>query len=119
MLVLLSPNFSWRKDSLGKARTSERCESDVSTAGVRSHVRRVPASEYERMRAPFQGGSFPYPVKYGYINVGRVESGPRELMGRTVFALYPHQDRFAAPKEWQHLTLRDLGEIAAATETVA
>ena len=25
----------------------------------------VPESEYDRMRAPFMGGSFPYPVKYG------------------------------------------------------
>jgi NADPH:quinone reductase-like Zn-dependent oxidoreductase len=60
---------------------------------------RVPESEYERMRAPFQGGSFPFPVKYGYINVGRVENGPRELMGRTVFALYPHQDLFTVPAD--------------------
>jgi NADPH:quinone reductase-like Zn-dependent oxidoreductase len=60
---------------------------------------RVPESEYERMRAPFQGGSFPFPVKYGYINVGRVENGPRELMGRTVFALYPHQDLFSVPAD--------------------
>jgi NADPH:quinone reductase-like Zn-dependent oxidoreductase len=58
---------------------------------------RVPESEYERMRAPFMAGSFPFPVKYGYINVGRVENGPRELVGRTVFALYPHQDRFTLP----------------------
>ena len=31
---------------------------------------RVPASEYERMRAPFQAGEFPAPVKYGYASVG-------------------------------------------------
>jgi NADPH:quinone reductase-like Zn-dependent oxidoreductase len=55
---------------------------------------RVPESEHERMRAPFMAGAFPFPVKYGYINVGRVESGPRELVGRTVFSLFPHQDLF-------------------------
>jgi NADPH:quinone reductase-like Zn-dependent oxidoreductase len=60
---------------------------------------RVPSSEYERMRAPFMAGSFPFPVKYGYSTVGRVEDGPRELEGRTVFALYPHQDLFAVPAE--------------------
>jgi NADPH:quinone reductase-like Zn-dependent oxidoreductase len=60
---------------------------------------RVPQSEYERMRAPFMGGSFPFPVKYGYSTVGRVENGPRELEGRTVFTLYPHQDLFAMPAE--------------------
>jgi hypothetical protein len=25
----------------------------------------VPESEYDRMRAPFMGGAFPFPVKYG------------------------------------------------------
>ena len=43
------------------------------------------------MRAPFQAGDFPAPVKYGYINVGRVEQGPPGLVGRVVFCLYPHQ----------------------------
>ncbi len=55
---------------------------------------RVPASEYTRMRAPFMGGTFPFPVKYGYATVGRVETGPDELRGRDVFALHPHQDVF-------------------------
>ncbi len=55
---------------------------------------RVPASEYERMRAPFQSGNFPAPVKYGYVNVGVVEDGPPEWRGRNVFCLYPHQTRY-------------------------
>ena len=54
----------------------------------------VPASQYEAMRAPFQEGEFPGPVKYGYTNVGEVQAGPRDLVGRTVFCLYPHQDRY-------------------------
>jgi 2-desacetyl-2-hydroxyethyl bacteriochlorophyllide A dehydrogenase len=54
----------------------------------------VPATEYQRMRAPFQQGDFPAPIKYGYASVGRVESGPRELHDRVVFALYPHQTRY-------------------------
>jgi 2-desacetyl-2-hydroxyethyl bacteriochlorophyllide A dehydrogenase len=58
---------------------------------------RVPQSEYERMRAPFQQGVFPYPVKYGYCAVGEVEAGPADLLGRTVFCLHPHQDRFVVP----------------------
>lgn len=57
----------------------------------------IPESEYGRMRAPFQDGDFPAPVKYGYANVGVVESGPGELRGRTVFCLYPHQDRYVVP----------------------
>jgi hypothetical protein len=54
----------------------------------------VPESEWQRMRAPFQDGQFPFPVKYGYLNVGVVERGPRDLLGRTVFTLYPHQSLF-------------------------
>src|SRR5262245_56052798 len=46
---------------------------------------RVPVSERERMRCPFQEGDFPFPVKYGYASVGRVVSGPSELAGRAVF----------------------------------
>jgi len=51
------------------------------------------------MRAPFQEGDFPGPVKYGYLNVGRVEVGPPDLQGRTVFCLYPHQTSYVVPAE--------------------
>ena len=57
----------------------------------------VPPAEYDRMRAPFQEGTFPGPVKYGYLNVGVVEQGPPGLLGRTVFCLYPHQTRYVVP----------------------
>jgi NADPH:quinone reductase-like Zn-dependent oxidoreductase len=59
----------------------------------------VPPSEFERMRAPFMGGNFPFPVKYGYSTVGRVEAGPAHLIDRIVFALHPHQDRFNVPAD--------------------
>lgn len=58
---------------------------------------RVPPDEYTSMRAPLQEGDFPFPVKYGYCAVGHVEAGPSELLGRIVFCLHPHQDRFIAP----------------------
>lgn len=57
----------------------------------------VPGSQHAGMRAPFQDGDFPAPVKYGYLNVGRVEEGAAGLVGRTVFCLYPHQDRYVVP----------------------
>jgi 2-desacetyl-2-hydroxyethyl bacteriochlorophyllide A dehydrogenase len=57
----------------------------------------VPESQYAAMRAPFQEGDFPGPVKYGYLNVGLVEEGPEHLVGRTVFCLYPHQTRYVVP----------------------
>jgi hypothetical protein len=59
----------------------------------------VPASEYGRMRAPFQSGDFPAPVKYGYSSVGSVEAGPEGLLDRAVFCLYPHQDRYQVPAD--------------------
>ena len=57
----------------------------------------VPESQHAVMRAPFQEGDFPGPVKYGYLNVGVVEEGPGELVGRTVFCLYPHQTHYVVP----------------------
>jgi NADPH:quinone reductase-like Zn-dependent oxidoreductase len=64
---------------------------------------RVPFSERHRMRAPFQAGEFPGPVKYGYASVGRVERGPRGLQDRVVFALYPHQTRYVVPAAAVHV----------------
>lgn len=66
------------------------------------HAGRVPPSEYERMRAPFQDGAFPAPVKYGYASVGVVEDGPAALRARTVFCLYPHQTRYVVPADALH-----------------
>ncbi|MET7244512.1 zinc-binding alcohol dehydrogenase [Methylobacterium sp. EM32] len=53
---------------------------------------RVPDAVAGRMRAPAQGGEFPFPVKYGYCAVAETESGER------VFALQPHQEAFNAPR---------------------
>ena len=58
---------------------------------------KVPPSEYVTMRAPFQEGTLPGPVKYGYSSVGRVEAADADvpsgsLLGQTVFCLFPHQD---------------------------
>jgi 2-desacetyl-2-hydroxyethyl bacteriochlorophyllide A dehydrogenase len=62
----------------------------------------VPASETARMRAPFQAGDFPGPVKYGYCSVGVVEAGPAPWPGRTVFCLHPHQSRYVVPVATVH-----------------
>src|ERR671922_403475 len=80
---------------------------DVVVRTVRSGVSRgtetlvfrggVPPDQYAAMRAPFQEGNFPGPIKYGYLNVGVVEQGPPDLLGRTVFCLYPHQTRYVVP----------------------
>jgi threonine dehydrogenase-like Zn-dependent dehydrogenase len=88
-------------------RLREPGEGDVAVRTLRSGISRgtetlvfqgrVPESQYGTMRAPFQDGDFPGPVKYGYLNVGVVEHGPPELCGRTVFCLYPHQTAYVVP----------------------
>jgi threonine dehydrogenase-like Zn-dependent dehydrogenase len=85
----------------------EPASGDVLVRTLRSGVSRgtealvfrggVPPNQYMAMRAPFQEGDFPGPVKYGYLNVGTVAEGPPELSGRTVFCLYPHQTAYVVP----------------------
>ena len=60
---------------------------------------RVPTDQYSTMRAPFQEGDFPAPVKYGYLSVGVVEEGPTALRGCTVFCLHPHQTAYVVPAD--------------------
>lgn len=69
---------------------------------------RVPPSQHETMRAPFQDGDFPGPVKYGYLNVGVVEEGPPDLLDRAVFCLYPHQTRYVVPADAMTLIPEDV-----------
>jgi 2-desacetyl-2-hydroxyethyl bacteriochlorophyllide A dehydrogenase len=78
-----------------------RAEFSAISRGTESLVfqGRVPASERDRMRAPFQAGDFPGPIKYGYASVGLVEDAPRDLLGRHVFVLYPHQTRYIVPAD--------------------
>ena len=91
----------------GRVALPEPGDGDVLVRTLRSGVSRgtetlvfrggVPPSQYAAMRAPFQEGDFPAPVKYGYLNVGIVEDGPPALLGRTVFCLYPHQTAYVVP----------------------
>jgi NADPH:quinone reductase-like Zn-dependent oxidoreductase len=96
-----------------RAETLIRCEADaVRVRALYSGISRgtealvfrgeVPPSEYARMRAPFQSGDFPAPVKYGYASVGEVEEGPAALRGRRVFCLHPHQTRYVVPAAAVH-----------------
>jgi len=63
------------------------------------HNARVPDCIAEEMAAPHQEGAFPSPVKFGYLSVGVIEQGPADWQGKTVFCLYPHQDRYIVPVE--------------------
>jgi threonine dehydrogenase-like Zn-dependent dehydrogenase len=74
----------------------------------------VPPEEALRMRCPFQEGDFPFPVKYGYCAVGLVEDGPKAWLGRRVFVLHPHQERFVCPVEWLNAVPEGLPPARAA-----
>jgi threonine dehydrogenase-like Zn-dependent dehydrogenase len=102
--------FWLREPGVGEIRSvplPEPGRDDVVVRTLRSGVSRgteglvfrggVPPSQYGIMRAPFQDGDFPAPVKYGYLSVGVVEHGPPQLSGRTVFCLYPHQTAYVVP----------------------
>jgi len=69
---------------------------------------KVPETEYERMRGPHQRGEMLFPVKYGYAVVGLVEEGPEQVIGRRVFCLHPHQDRFNLPVSQVHVLPENL-----------
>ncbi|GFH36395.1 zinc-dependent alcohol dehydrogenase [Streptomyces pacificus] len=95
------------RGEIRKVRLAEPGEGDVVVRSLCSGVSRgteslvfrggVPKGQYTAMRAPFQEGEFPGPVKYGYLSVGVVEEGPADLLGRTVFCLHPHQSRYVVP----------------------
>jgi threonine dehydrogenase-like Zn-dependent dehydrogenase len=81
----------------------------------------VPADQSTAMRAPFQEGTFPGPVKYGYLSVGTVQRGPSELQGRDVFCLHPHQTAYVVPSAAVHPlpedVPRDRAVLAGTVET--
>ncbi|GAA3582412.1 zinc-binding alcohol dehydrogenase [Amycolatopsis ultiminotia] len=83
----------------GSGEVLVRTRFSALSRGTESLVLRggVPPGQQDVMRAPFQDGDFPWPVKYGYLNVGEVVAGPPELAGRTVFCLYPHQTEYVVP----------------------
>jgi 2-desacetyl-2-hydroxyethyl bacteriochlorophyllide A dehydrogenase len=109
--VPVSARAFWvRSPGEGEIRSAELAEPSVTDVVVRTlftGISRgtealvfrggVPVVQRRAMRAPYQEGDFPGPVKYGYLNVGVVESGPPHLQGRTVFCLYPHQTRYVVP----------------------
>jgi NADPH:quinone reductase-like Zn-dependent oxidoreductase len=93
-----------REEAVAAPATGEVCLRALYSALSRGTERlvfngRVPEGEYQRMRAPMMAGAFPFPVKYGYATVARVEEGTPALRGRTVFVLHPHQNLFSVAAE--------------------
>ena len=114
-LTYMSPGETTLRDVSSKPLTSD-CDARVRMmwSGISRGTERlvfegrIPSSEYQRMRAPFQEGDFPFPVTYGYSAVGRVEDGPPEMVGKPVFCLFPHQDVFEIPSTALTLLPEDL-----------
>lgn len=87
-----------RETPAGKAGSDDvavRARASAISRGTEALVfqGRVPVSQYDDMRCPFQAGEFPAPVKYGYASVGDAYGSGR------VFCLHPHQDRYVVPQE--------------------
>lgn len=55
---------------------------------------KIDKDQYQLMQAPFQEGSFNFPIKYGYINIGQIVDGPRKYINKKTFCLFPHQSIF-------------------------
>jgi len=55
----------------------------------------VPEDLHEKMEVPYMGGTFSFPIKYGYSLVGEVIS-EGAYHGQLVHLLHPHQDRVVA-----------------------
>lgn len=88
-----------RLPPLGQGDVLVEAEYSGISRGTESLVFRgaVPEAVRDSMRCPHQVGDFPGPVKYGYCSVGRVSAGAAELVGKRVFCLHPHQDRYVVP----------------------
>lgn len=111
-MALQARAFWLREPGVGEIRWVEVRDpgpGEVLVRAVRSAVSRgtetlvfrggVPADQHAAMRAPFQEGDFPGPLKYGYLSVGVVEQGPPDLLGHTVFCLHPHQSAYVVPAD--------------------
>ena len=57
----------------------------------------VNKDQFELMKAPFQEGSFDLPIKYGYINIGKIVDGPKQILNKNIFSLFPHQSLYEIP----------------------
>ena len=111
-MVVRARAFWLREPGVGEIRhlsVADPGPAEVRVRALRSGISRgtetlvfrggVPASQRAVMRAPFQEGELPGPVKYGYLSVGVVDAGPPSLLGCTVFCLYPHQSAYVVPAD--------------------
>ena len=46
---------------------------------------KISKDQFKIMKSPFQEGTFSYPIKYGYINVGEIINGPKKYLNKKNF----------------------------------
>ena len=85
-------------------RRRDRCQNASTAASVEEQRRWCFRAWCQRPNTNacvplFNPATFPLPSKYGYASVGHVEQGPRDLLDRAVFVLYPHQTRYVVPAQ--------------------
>jgi 2-desacetyl-2-hydroxyethyl bacteriochlorophyllide A dehydrogenase len=86
------------------------------SAGTEMSIYRGEASSPAEVQLPMGDGEFPFPLKYGYQVVGRVEAaGPASGrdVGDIVFANHPHQDDFTIPSKLTFVIPREVDAKAA------
>jgi 2-desacetyl-2-hydroxyethyl bacteriochlorophyllide A dehydrogenase len=86
------------------------------SAGTEMSIYRGEASSPAEVQLPMGDGEFPFPLKYGYQVVGRVEAaGPASGrdVGDIVFANHPHQDHFTLPSQLTFVIPREVSAKAA------
>ena len=57
----------------------------------------ISKDQFDLMKAPFQEGTFNLPIKYGYINIGKIIDGPKKMLNKNIFSLFPHQSLYEIP----------------------
>lgn len=74
-----------------------RSVTSLVSSGTEMNVYRGDSATPSELALPTASGEYPFPIKFAYQAVGRVEfAGARSGFeeGQTVFAVHPHQDRF-------------------------
>ena len=86
-----------RIGSPGPEEISVRAITSLVSSGTEMNVYHGTAGSADAVDLPTTGGTYPFPLKFGYQIVGEVEEAGDESgfsVGDRVFAYHPHQERF-------------------------
>lgn len=90
-----------RADELGARDVRVQALASALSHGTEMLVYRGEAPHDLALDLPTLGGSYAFPIKFGYASAGRVVSAGDEVedvrVGDTVFVHHPHQDEYVVP----------------------